>query len=65
MLSLPGMKLGDIGEKIALNAMDNGFLMFNHHSISRNCLLNKYGDVTPDGKYVSAIKNDNQRFGKS
>lgn len=65
MLPIPGLTLGDIGEKIGLNGLDNGFVMFNNYSISRHCLLNKYADVTPDGDYVTSIKDKNKRFGRT
>ena len=38
--------------------------MFDHYRIPREALLNKNGDVTPDGQYVSPIKDDNLRFGE-
>ena len=38
--------------------------MFNHYRIPREALLNKTGDVTPDGRYVSPIEDDNLRFGE-
>lgn len=51
----PGVLVGDIGEKIGLNGIDNGFVMFNHYRIPRENLLNRTGDVTPDGEYESAF----------
>lgn len=59
-----GVTVGDLGEKIALNGVDNGFLSFEHYRIPRTALLNKQADVTPDGKYVAAIKDKSKRFGK-
>ena len=86
----PGIIVGDLGEKIALNGVDNGyknfwldsiifclfsltfnqsylllrFILFQNFRIPRDNLLNKNGDVTPDGKYVSPFKDPNKRFGK-
>lgn len=37
--------------------------MFQNYHIPRDSLLNKNGDVTPDGKYVSPFKDPNKRFG--
>lgn len=51
----PGVLVGDIGEKIGLNGIDNGFVMFNHYRIPRENLLNRTGDVTPEGEYESAF----------
>ncbi|XP_014215608.1 peroxisomal acyl-coenzyme A oxidase 3 isoform X2 [Copidosoma floridanum] len=65
LLPPKNVTVGDLGEKIALNGVDNGFVMFNHYSIPRNSLLNKTADVTPDGKYVAAMKDQSKRFGAS
>ncbi|KAL6436330.1 hypothetical protein ACFW04_004698 [Cataglyphis niger] len=64
-LSLPGVTIGDMGEKIALNGIDNGFIIFDKYSISHTCLLNRTADVTKDGKYVLAIKDERKRYGSS
>lgn len=64
MLPPLGVSLGDVGEKIGLNGMDNGFIMFNRYSVPRDCLLNKYGDVTLEGEYITSIEDDNRRFGE-
>lgn len=37
--------------------------MFNNYRIPRDNLLNKNGDVTEDGRYVSPFKDPNKRFG--
>lgn len=63
-LSLPGVTIGDMGEKIALNGIDNGFIIFDKYSISHTCLLNRTADVTKDGKYVLAVKDERKRYGK-
>lgn len=95
LLPFPGIIVGDLGEKIALNGVDNGFvlitfcsanamfflmfyccffqpfiillsysfIMFNNYRIPRDNLLNKNGDVTEDGRYVSPFKDPNKRFG--
>jgi hypothetical protein len=56
MYSLPGVIVGDMGAKIGLNGVDNGFVTFNNVRIPRENLLNRTGDVTPDGKYVTPFK---------
>jgi acyl-CoA oxidase len=61
----PGITIGDMGGKLGLNGLDNGYMLFDNYKISRDCLLNKTGDVTPDGKYVTPYKDPNKRFGAS
>ncbi|KAF4530545.1 hypothetical protein B566_EDAN016998 [Ephemera danica] len=65
MLPFPGVLIGDLGEKIGLNGVDNGFVIFNQYHIPRENLLNRTGDVTPDGRYVTPFKDPNKRFGAS
>ena len=50
--ALPGVVVGDMGRKLGLNGIDNGFVMFNKYRVPRENLLNRSGDVSPDGKYV-------------
>ncbi|XP_069703137.1 peroxisomal acyl-coenzyme A oxidase 3-like isoform X2 [Periplaneta americana] len=63
LLTIPGVIIGDLGEKIGLNGVDNGFIMFNHYRIPRENLLNRSGDVNPEGKYVSPIKDPKKKMG--
>jgi len=37
--------------------------MFDNYAIPRECLLNRNGNVTPEGEYVSPIKDPSKRFG--
>jgi len=64
-LPFPGVTVGDMGEKIALNGIDNGFIMFDNYSIPRSCLLNRTADVNEDGKYILALKDERKRFGEN
>ncbi|WP_409047845.1 acyl-CoA dehydrogenase [Microbacterium sp. HA-8] len=59
---LPGIGGEDDGLKGGLNGIDNGRLHFDHVRIPRTNLLNKYGDVAPDGTYSSAIASPGRRF---
>ncbi|CAH1130846.1 unnamed protein product [Ceutorhynchus assimilis] len=63
LLAYPGIIVGDMGEKIGLNGIDNGFLLFNNYEIPRENLLNKLGDVTDDGQYITSFKDPNKRHG--
>lgn len=65
LLPLPGVTIGDLGEKIGLNGIDNGFVMFNKYRIIRESLLGKTGVVTADGKFVSPIQDKKKRIGAS
>jgi acyl-CoA oxidase len=60
---MPGIEIGDCGDKVGLHGVDNGFIKFNNVRIPRENLLNRFGDVTPDGKYESEIKSEGRRFG--
>lgn len=58
----PNIRIADCGHKIGLNGVDNGRLWFNNVRIPRENLLNSVADVSPDGQYLSAIKDPDQRF---
>jgi acyl-CoA oxidase len=59
---LPGVTTSDCLYKGGLPGVDNGRIVFDHVRIPRVNLLNKYGDVAPDGTYTSPIENPNRRF---
>lgn len=59
---LPGVTTSDNHYKGGLPGVDNGRIVFDHVRIPRVNLLNKYGDVAPDGTYSSTIDNPNRRF---
>lgn len=59
---LPGVTTSDCHYKGGLPGVDNGRIMFDHVRVPRVNLLNKYGDVAPDGTYSSPIDNANRRF---
>ncbi|XP_066246388.1 peroxisomal acyl-coenzyme A oxidase 3-like [Euwallacea similis] len=63
LLPYPGVVVGDMGEKMGMNGIDNGFIMFKNYRIPRENLLDKNGDVTENGSYETPIKDDNRRFG--
>ncbi|XP_042378880.1 acyl-coenzyme A oxidase 3, peroxisomal-like [Zingiber officinale] len=58
----PNVRIADCGHKIGLNGVDNGRIWFDNIRIPRENLLNSVADVLPDGRYVSSIKDPDQRF---
>ncbi|VVC94362.1 unnamed protein product [Leptidea sinapis] len=61
----PGVTVGDIGEKIGLNGVDNGFVMFNKYRIPKDNALDKLGGVDDAGDYQTPFKDPKKRFGAS
>ncbi|XP_061344399.1 acyl-coenzyme A oxidase 2, peroxisomal [Gastrolobium bilobum] len=59
---LPGIEIHDCGHKVGLNGVDNGALRFRSVRIPRDNLLNRFGDVSRDGKYTSSLPSVNKRF---
>ncbi|KAL1555635.1 Acyl-coenzyme A oxidase 3, peroxisomal [Salvia divinorum] len=59
----PNIRIADCGHKIGLNGVDNGRIWFDNVRIPRENILNSVADVSSDGKYLSAIKDADQRFG--
>ncbi|KAH8507787.1 hypothetical protein H0E87_010087 [Populus deltoides] len=60
--ALPGIEIHDCGHKVGLNGVDNGALRFTSVRIPRDNLLNRFGDVSRDGKYTSSLPTINKRF---
>merc|ERR1711931_425851 len=60
--TMPGVTIEDMGYKMGLNGVDNAKLSFNNVRIPRENLLNKYSDVTEDGKFISKIGSGRARF---
>ncbi|XP_050345374.1 peroxisomal acyl-coenzyme A oxidase 3-like [Nymphalis io] len=60
-----GVTVGDIGEKIGLNGVDNGFIMFNNYHIPKEYALDKLGGVDDNGDYKTPFRDPSKRFGAS
>ncbi|WGL52864.1 acyl-CoA dehydrogenase [Nocardioides sp. BP30] len=58
----PGVRIEDDGPKMGLNGVDNGRLWFDDVRVPRANLLNRFADITDDGRYESSIENPNRRF---
>ncbi|XP_011505527.1 PREDICTED: probable peroxisomal acyl-coenzyme A oxidase 1 [Ceratosolen solmsi marchali] len=59
---LSGIKIGEIGTKLGMNATNNGFLGFDNVRIPRENMLMKNSKVLQDGTYVKA-SNDKLTYG--
>ncbi|KAA0036009.1 hypothetical protein IC582_017111 [Cucumis melo] len=60
--TLPGIEIHDCGHKVGLNGVDNGALRFRSVRIPRDNLLDRFGQVSRDGKYKSSLPSINKRF---
>ncbi|GLW03443.1 acyl-CoA dehydrogenase [Streptomyces lavendulae] len=58
----PGIRIEDDGRKMGLNGVDNGRIWFDGVRVPREALLDRFADVTPEGRYESAIDDPNRRF---
>ncbi|CAO1355326.1 unnamed protein product [Diamesa hyperborea] len=61
--AFPNVIVGDIGEKIGLNGIDNGFVMFQNYRIPKYLLLNRTADVLDDGTYESVFSEPAKMLG--
>ena len=59
---MPGLIIGDCGKKNGHDGIDNGFIIFNNYRIPRENLLNRFSNVTRDGKFETTISNIDKRF---
>ncbi len=59
---MPGVRVEDNGYKMGLNGVDNGKIWFDHVEVPKANLLNAFGDIDDEGKYISRIENPGKRF---
>src|SRR5258706_67996 len=59
---LSGITIEDCGRKMGLNGVDNGVIYFDNVTIPSENLLNRYADISKEGKFTSPISSDNRRF---
>ena len=59
---LPGVTIRDCGEKMGLNGVDNGIIIFDRVRIPYENLLDRFASITDEGKFDSPIASDNRRF---
>lgn len=53
---LPGIKIGDVGSKMGLQGVDNGWIQFDHVRVPRFNMLRRYASVTREGKFIQTHK---------
>lgn len=58
-----GCLIGDCGDKLGLQGVDNGWIKFTNYRISNDMLLNRFANITEDGRYSSPISSSGKRFG--
>lgn len=59
---LPGITIGDCGDKICLQGIDNGWIKFKKVRVPKEALLNRFADVMSDGVYFSVLSSKSKRF---
>ena len=59
---LNGITIGDCGQKMGLNGVDNGTIQFNQVVIPKENMLDRFASVNEDGEFESPIPSDNRRF---
>jgi len=62
---MSGVILGDCGKKNGLDAIDNGFIIFENYRVPRESLLNRFSNVTEDGIFQTQIESPDTRFALS
>lgn len=60
--TLKGVTIEDCGRKMGLNGVDNGVIYFDNVTIPKENMLDKFAQVTEEGKFASPIASDNRRF---
>lgn len=60
----PGVIIGDMGSKVGLNGIDNGFMIFKGVRIPYDNLLDRFSSINEEGEYKSPITPE-KRFGYS
>lgn len=60
---LPGVLIGDCGNKNGLSGIDNGFIMLDKVRIPKLYQLDRISGVDDNGKFRTLVDNDDKRFG--
>ena len=57
--TMPGVTINDMGHRMGLNGVDNALLSFDNVKVPRTNLLNKYSDISEDGKFRKLLQLSN------
>lgn len=61
-----GVIVGDLGEKVGLNGLDNGFVMFHRYRVPKDNLLSRHGDFDEKtGEFKSSFKDKTVQMGNT
>ncbi len=60
--TLPGIRVEDRGPKEGLNGVDNGRIWFDRVRVPRTHLLDRFGSIDEEGRYLSPIPSPGRRF---
>ena len=63
LLPYPGLIIGDMGPKIGLEGIDNGFMQFKNYRIDKSALINRKVCISEDGKYYNSVKDASKKKG--
>lgn len=55
---MPNVQVGDIGQKLGYNTMDNGYLSFDNVKIPRTNLLSRFVEIDKEGSFT--LKGDSR-----
>jgi acyl-CoA oxidase len=55
-LPLPGVRVGDLGKKMGLQGVDNGWIQFDHVRVPRAHMLRRFASVARDGTFTRTHK---------
>jgi len=53
---VPGVTIGDMGEKTIGNDLDNAWIQFDNIELPKNAMLNRYCDISADNTYLQKVK---------
>lgn len=50
-LPYKGVTVGDVGNKLGYDSMDNGYLAFDQYRVPKDALLNRFVDIDDEGSF--------------